>query len=379
MSFGLYLHFPFCRNKCSYCDFYKELYDHELERQYYKALQIETELVARQLDSSDKEISTIYIGGGTPSLTSLELFENWLNNLRSLFDIRSDVEFSFENNPESVTVDLLSWLEGLGVNRPAFGIQSFNVQLLRLLDRKHRPDDSHRAVYLANALGFGSFGVDFLYGLPNQTGKLLSVDLDELIDLNPPHVSFYHLTVEEGTPLYGRVKSDRLRMPDDDLTTALYRGGAALLTDAGYERYEICSFAKPGHECRHNLAYWEGGDYLGLGPAAHSFMDGRRFANSRDISKYVDSLLNGKRPLIVDESGLEQRMTEAIMLGLRTTRGINRSRFASRFGRQLEDRLERTQYDMLVESGHLIPDRGSLRLSDEGLLLADEITRRLVK
>ena len=379
MAFGLYLHFPFCRNLCSYCDYYKNLYDARLEKEFFEALAIETELVAEDYAELDNQISTIFVGGGTPSMANLDMFSTWLDQLRSLFYVSPDVEFSFENNPDSVTLERMQTMASLGINRPTFGIQSFVPSLLELLNRKHNPNDSYRAVYLAGALGFDNFGVDLIFGLPKQTTKMLSADLDQLIDLNPPHISFYQLTIEPGTTLERRVASGSLSVPSSDEMFALYKGGVERLAEAGYNRYEVSSFAKEGKECRHNLGYWEGKDYLGLGPSAHSYMHGRRFSNSADVLKYSKTLLSGQRPIVPDESGHESRMNEAIMLGLRTSKGIDRRHFAERFGVAVEERLVRKQYDVFVESGHLIPDKGWLRLSDDGILQAEEITSRLIK
>lgn len=379
MTAGLYLHFPFCRNHCSYCDFYKESYDRRLERSFYDALKIETELLAERYDGGGTTISTVFIGGGTPSLTALDLFSDWLEHFRRHFDLAEGIEFSFETNPESVDADNLQFLKHLGVNRPIFGIQSFNLSLLQLLDRRHNPHESHRAIYLANALGYENFGVDLLFALPQQTSKMLSADLDQLLELDPPHISFYQLTVEQGTRLAERVESGRLRLASSDHALALYQGGYNRLIEAGYKRYEVSSFARPGYECRHNLGYWEGKDYIGMGPSAHSFVERERFCNVSDLGEYIDTLQKGELPTTVDESGQEERMAEAIMLGLRTSRGISRAEFSERFGVPLEQKLDRQQYNMLIRSGHLIPDRGKLRLSDDGILLVDEITQRLVK
>ncbi len=379
MPFGLYLHFPFCRNHCSYCDFYKQLFDADLEAQFYEALRIETELCAQEYAASDREISTIFIGGGTPSLTNLDLLADWLAMVRRLFVVPDGIEFSVETNPESVTLENLTVFKELGVNRPLFGIQSFNLDLLRLLNRKHNPDDSYRAVYYANALGFLNFGVDLIFGLPGQSMKMLSRDIDEIVDLNPPHISFYQLTVEQGTPLAQKVTSGKLAMPSQESSMAMYRGGVERFAEAGYHRYEVSSLAKPGFECRHNLGYWEGRDYLGLGPSAHSFMRGNRFANAASVAEYISSLKSGVRPITHDESGVEDRMVEAIMLGLRMAKGINRHQFASRFGQTLESQLDERNYELLRNSGHVVDEEGVVRLSDEGILLADEITRRLLK
>lgn len=379
MPFGLYVHFPFCRNKCSYCDFYKELYDADLETKFFEALTIETDLASQEHGDYDREISTIFIGGGTPSLVNLERFANWLAQLRQLFNVPGGIEFSIENNPDSVSLEVLTAFRELGVNRPTYGIQSFQPRLLKLLNRKHNPEHSQRAVYLTNALGYSNFGVDLIFGLPKQGSKVLSDDLDQIIDLNPPHISFYQLTVEPGTTLAERVASGALVMPSQEVNLALYRGGVERMAEAGYARYEVSSFAKPGYECRHNLGYWEGLDYLGLGPSAHSFMNGERFANVSNVGRYIGSLLKRERPAIRDESGEDERMAEAIMLGLRMARGIDRHQFAMRFGQPIDVRLDQRQLELFVNSGHVIADDNTVRLSDDGILLADEITRRLTK
>lgn len=379
MSFGLYVHFPFCRNKCSYCDFYKELYDSGLEASFYDALRIETELCAQEYATYDREISSIFIGGGTPSLTDFEKFAEWLGLLKRHFRVNDGIEFSMENNPDSVSLENLSAFKQLGINRPTFGMQSFSPSLLKLLNRKHNPEHSYKAVYLTNAIGYENFGVDQIFGLPRQTSRMLSRDIDEIIDLNPPHISFYQLTVEPGTRLAERIDSGSLTMPSSDVSLAMYRAGCERFAEAGYLRYEISSFAKPGYECRHNLGYWEGNDYLALGPSGHSFMNEQRFANVSNVVEYIKSLKQGKRPVVIDDSNTEDRMTEAIMLGLRTSRGVDRHQFAVRYGRPLEAHLDERQYKLLVDSGHVIPDDAGIRLSEEGIYLADEITKRLIK
>jgi oxygen-independent coproporphyrinogen-3 oxidase len=168
-------------------------------------------------------------------------------------------------------------------------------------------------------------------------------------------------------------------MPNQESSMAMYRGGIERFVEAGYHRYEVSSLAKPGYECRHNLGYWEGRDYLGLGPSAHSFMNGMRFANTLSLTEYIKSLKAGNRPVIYDESGVEDRMVEAIMLGLRMAKGIDRHQFASRFGQSLESQLDPRNYELLRKSGHVVEEDGAVRLSEDGILLADEITRRLIK
>lgn len=379
MPFGLYLHFPFCTHKCDYCDYYKEVLDSDMERRFYDALKVETELAEHQAQDTDHQISTLYIGGGTPSLTSLGRFEEWLDHLSRFFVIPNDIEFSFEINPESCGRELLEALLKLGVNRPVFGVQSFNTRLLKMLGRAHNLRQTHEAVYFANALGYDNFGCDLLYALPRQTGKMLSSDLDQLVDLAPPHISFYQLTVEEGTALHRKTESGKLKLPSVDHARALYQAGFEKFTEAGYERYEVCSFAKPGHECRHNLNYWTGGDYIGLGPSAHSFLDSRRLFNKPSLGEYLSELKQGRRPQVEDESGEAERMVEALMVGLRLKTGVNLARFSERFRHDIGDLINPEQYEMLLESGHLIWDEDYLRLSEDSMLLADEITLRLVR
>ena len=378
MSLSLYLHYPFCRNRCSYCDFYKELHDPELERQFYRALMVETELALMRLPTDLRQIDTIFIGGGTPSLTNVELLGKWLDRVRESFTISDHLEFSIETNPESVGRELLSALKEFGVNRPLFGIQSFNTELLKILSRTHNPHDSHRAVYLARALGFDNFGVDLIFGLPIQTGQLLVDDINQIIDLAPPHISFYQLAVEEGTPLAAEVATGKISPADDDLVAGMYRDGVARFIDVGYERYEVSSFAQPDRHCRHNMVYWQGGSYLGLGPSAHSFIGGQRFSNPQNLGRWVSSLERRELPRIIDDSGIEQRMNEAIMLGLRLAEGISKDAFFERFAVDLEDRIDLKQCELLIKSGHLVCDDAGLRLTDEGFFLADEVTRRLL-
>jgi oxygen-independent coproporphyrinogen-3 oxidase len=379
MSLGLYLHYPFCSNRCGYCDFYKEVRDPELERRYFQALTAETALTALRYGLKGRQLHSIFIGGGTPSLADLELLESWLDQVRHVFDVPGNVEFSIETNPESVSLEKLKTWQRLGVNRPVFGVQSFNSKLLRRLGRRHHPEDSQRAIYQTRALGYPNFGVDLIFGLPGQTTKMLSADLDQLLGLEPPHISFYQLTVEPGTQLAKHVAEGKLHLPDSETSLAMYRGGCERMVQAGYTRYEVSSLARPGFECRHNLGYWLGDDYLGLGPSSHSFIGGKRSSNPRDIGRWLGELEERRLPARVDETGDEERMTEAIMLGLRMAQGVNRRRFAARFGRPVDERLDPQQYRLFIRTAHLIEEDDYLRLSPDGLCLADEITRRLLK
>jgi len=378
MSFGLYLHYPFCRNLCSYCDFYKTGYAPSAERQFWNAVIRETTLVA-QLTAPGRLVTSIFIGGGTPSLANFDSLAEWIDTVHRCFQLADDVEFSCETNVESVDRDVLVRLKELSVNRPIFGIQSFDTGLLKKLDRNHSPRDTHRAIYLANALGFDNYGVDFLFGLPGQSTRMLSSDVDHLLDLRPPHISLYQLTVDGNTKLRRQIEDGAVRLPEQDLAAAMYRGSATRIMEAGYRRYEVSSFSLPDSECRHNMGYWTQQEFLGLGPSAHSFVNQERLANVANLDEYVVALGHDDLPRIIDESGLAERMTEAIMLGLRTSAGISRSRFEDQFGQPVEFVLDKDELSSLLQSGHLIQEENRLCLSDDGMLLVDEITARLLK
>jgi oxygen-independent coproporphyrinogen-3 oxidase len=349
-----------------------------LESAFFEALIRETEIVAGDVARPDRKISTIYIGGGTPSTVNPDHLKRWLDRLNALFAVESDCEFSFEVNPESVDLSYLEQLQAMGVNRLVIGAQAFNPRALKLLGRKHEPHHVHRAIYSANALGMHNIAVDFLFGMPGQKKDQLAADIEQLIDLAPKHISLYQLTIESGTPFAEMYTTGQLKRIDPELVAALYRGSCQQLADAGYRRYEVSSFALDGYECRHNLNYWQGKDYIGLGPSAHSIIGNHHIAVVANVNEYIDALQMGRRPLDENVTDQDARIVEAIAMGLRTAGGIDRAQFASRFGVPIEQRLNRSQYDLLVGSGHLVPDRGKLRLSDEGIDMADEITARLL-
>ncbi len=378
MSLGLYIHFPFCTNLCHYCDFYKSRHDQDLEKQYIDTLIKEIDLAKNDIDPGRRKLDTIYIGGGTPSLINPDSLDRLINKINKSFSISSKLEFSFEINPESINVDKLNLLKGLGVNRPIFGIQSFNPQLLKILRRKHNLNDSFRAVYHARALGFENFGVDMIFGLPRQTGKKLSEDLQQLIQLLPPHISYYQLTVEPGTPLESKVMEGKIKMPSNELSAAMYHAINDELTEIGYSRYEVSSFAAPGFECRHNLKYWEGNEYLGLGPSAHSFIEERRFANTSDLKIYLEKINVGQRPLEYDSSRKEDRIIEAIMLGLRTNKGIAKDDFGRRFNSAVEEVIDKRYFRLMLKADLIEDKENFIRLTKSGFPVADEIISKLI-
>ncbi len=353
------------------------MHDKSHEEKFYDALAVELELAVEK--TADRTLSTIFIGGGTPSLTNLDLFEKFIAQVKEYFTFAPNLEFSLECNPESINLEVLTRLKEIGVTRPTFGLQSFNDDTLKVLGRDHNVHQSQQAIYLTNALGFKTYGVDLIFGVPKQSSKMFSADVEQLIDLDPPHISFYQLIFEKNTPLYTKFLNKRISPLDDDLILAMYKSGCEKFKDAGYVRYEICSFAKPYQECRHNISYWDGSDYLGLGPSAHSFIDGVRFYNCSSLAEYHIAINKRELPREIDESGRDERIAEAIMLGLRTEWGVNKKKFEKRFGSDLFDYLNQDQIDMMLKSGHLIVDDDKIKLTDEGFFIIDSVTERLVK
>ena len=378
MSLGLYLHFPFCPYLCNYCDYFKVLHLDAIEKKYFEALTIETRLVAKEISNLSK-IDTLFIGGGTPSIANLKLLEKWLALAQNSFNFSDNLEFSFECNIDSVDVDKLAVLKELAVTRPILGMQSFNEQLLRTITRPHSPRTGHQVVYHAHVLGFKSFGIDLLFGIPGQTGNMFLGDIGQLIDMEPPHISLYQLVVEPGTPLAESVELGELAVPDEPTIAAMYCSGSGTLVNSGYEHYEISSFALSGHECRHNLNYWQGGEYIGLGPSAHSYIKGRSYANVESVGDYITALSQNEFPRVINESALLERADDTVLSGLRLKSGIDRGLFAERFGIPLDERINQKEYETLIKSAMLIDDGYTLRTSETGFFQADAIARRLLK
>ena len=383
-SLSLYLHFPFCSRLCGYCDFHKELLNRRREELYFQALAVDTALAAEELyqnQDTNKRIAleSVYIGGGTPSLISPELFERWLKQLRELFDFSNNLEFTVEVNPESANQENLALFQECGVNRLSVGVQSFDTHALKTLDRRHKVEDTLRVFYTARALGIENISADLIFGLPGQTLQKLHYDVTELLELEPSHISYYQLTVKENTPLARQVSSGEVTLPDDDTMATFYRAGSEFFVEQGYERYEVSSFAKDSKLSRHNTRYWSNKPYLALGPGAHGYDGAHRYGLVADTDKYVTALLEDKkRPLVWDKLTKRDRMLEDIMLALRTAKGLDMRLFRKRHGQSPRKSCQRREYQKLLDDGHLESNNGYLRLSDDALALADEIIARLV-
>lgn len=347
MSKGLYIHVPFCVRKCRYCDFYS-VTDISLADGY-------TTAVLRNVSAIDEKFDTIYFGGGTPSLLTAEQIFKILSAVK----ISPDAEISMECNPNSVTENYLREIRGVGVNRLSFGVQSFGDNELKMLGRLHNVEEAISAIRSARAVGFENISADIMLAVAGQSKESLSKSLDTLDTLPLTHVSAYMLKVEEGTPL---ASDENLlaQIPDDDMTADMYLFAVQRLEDMGFMQYEISNFAKNGFECRHNLKYWHCEEYYGIGPAAHSFVNGERYCCPKSIENFISAGSQEKVPL--ENGGGE---SEKAMLSLRLTReGIAGSKLSADAYKNAE---------ILVQKGLMKKEKDSFKLTPAGCLVSNRI------
>jgi len=386
-SVSLYLHIPFCRSKCAYCDFNSYAGLESLIEPYVGALIAEMGLW--QEPGQDMSVATVFLGGGTPSLLPLQAVGRIVTALRQRFRLAADAEFSCEANPGTVDLPYLQRLRSLGVNRLSLGVQSFHDDELATLGRIHTAAQAREAYHTARQAGFDNVNLDLIYGLPHQPMTAWQHTVREAIALRPDHLSLYALSLEEGTPLADAVAHGRLPPPDADLAADMYLWAEDALAAAGYQHYEISNWALPGRQCRHNLAYWLNEPYLGLGAGAHSCFGGFRFANVKDPHRYIPlveesakgdgRLAEGLAPFLaglghiasVEQTTAARAMTETVVLGLRLVEGLPLEEFRRRFGQELMSAYG-PQVEELEVLGLLERGDGCLRLTTRGRLLGNE-------
>jgi oxygen-independent coproporphyrinogen III oxidase len=364
---GLYVHIPFCVSKCAYCDFYSLPQRLSSLNSYLDAVLIE----AGQYAGLD--FQTLYLGGGTPSLLGSEGLKYLLGGLKHIFNLANLEEASMEANPESISESLLETARSLGINRISVGVQSLSDQELLNVGRIHSADQAVRALYLAQKVGFANISADVIVGLPGQHWQSLMVTLETLIGLDIQHLSVYCLSIEPHTPLALKPVPD---IPTEDGQADLYEQTVTLLEKRGFQHYEISNFAVPGFECLHNLNYWRGGEYLGLGPAAASHLKGRRFKNKADLDAYLIDPRGQVEE--IEELKAEDKAAEEAILRLRLLReGLNIDELAAKFGAQntggLIERL-----NSLAEKDLIIRNNSNFRLEPTCALVSNPILARVL-
>lgn len=370
---GIYIHIPFCRSRCSYCDFATGAYEGALADAYVRSLAREIE--SFELAVADEEVDTIYFGGGTPSLLTHAQAAFILEAVHKRFRVRADAEVTMEMNPGTVTSVSARAFRSEGINRASFGAQTFDDAELRSLGRTHTADDTRATFEILRESGFDNVSFDLIAGLPRQTLGDWERNLSEALALAPEHLSLYLLEVHESTPLAAQIREGRSPAPDADLAAEMYRVMTARTRDAGFEQYEISNFCTRGRESRHNLKYWTCAPYYGFGCSSHSF-DGRasRWSNERDARRYVE-LVNDTGSAVVERTRLDarERSAEALFLGLRLlSRGVDLAEHRALFRRDV--RADYAEDLARFDDAGLIEFEGDvLRLTPEGALLSNEV------
>lgn len=358
---GLYLHIPFCSALCPYCDFAVLTGGPERRRRFVDHLLLEISLWSPERSGFDA-IDTIYFGGGTPSALTPDDIARVLDAAKRNLSIREDAWVFFEANPEDVTPESVRAWRDLGARFLSLGIQSFDAAALRFLGRRHTPEEARRSVELARAAGFETVSIDLIYGLPDQPVEIWQRTLEEAVALQPDHLSCYQLTIHEGTPFGFRLEREKMSELPEEAQGDLFLFTHQYLRDHGYPGYEVSNFARsPEHRSRHNQKYWNHVPYLGLGPSAHSFSGSQRWWNERKLKPYEMRIEGGERPIAGSEELTQEELAlEALMLGLRTSDGIDLRSFRNRYG-----------IDLLKENQPLVE-----RLAGEGLVTVEETTLR---
>ena len=366
---GIYIHIPFCRSKCDYCDFYSLAGREDQMDRYQKALLAHLKETAPL--AQGYPVDSIYFGGGTPSYYGAKRIKELLAHLSKLFQVEKDAEITVECNPDSVDLKSLRILRKAGVNRLSMGMQSAQEEELRAIHRIHTPQQTNQAVEAARKAKFTNLSLDLIYGLPGQTTESWKATVEHALSLIPQHLSCYGLKVEEGTPLARRVAEGEV-LPDDDQQADLYLWTVGRLERAGLPQYEISNFAKPGYESRHNLRYWLTRPYIGFGPGAHSDFGGRRYSFVRDLDAYIRGVLEGGD--IIDSSELipqRERCGEYLMLRLRTVQGVDGREYRHTYFMDfapLEARLREFAAQGWAEEAD-----GRWRLTPKGFLVSNQL------
>ncbi len=375
---GLYIHIPFCKSRCIYCDFFSTTMLEERQR-YVNAVCDELRMRKEYLN---EEINTIYFGGGTPSLLNARQLQSILDTIHLIYNVSTDAEITLEGNPDDLTLRYLKSIKGLGFNRLSMGIQTFDEQRLRFLRRRHSSSEAVQAVENAQTAGFANISIDLMFGFPEETLEEWKNDLDKGISLQPQHISAYSLMYEEGTRLSNLLEARQIEEIDEETSRKMYLTLIERLKQAGYERYEISNFCKPGFHSRHNSCYWDGTPYIGIGAAAHSYNRSTRQWNPSSLNVYYHGIENSKPLFEIEHLDPDTQYNEMVMTGLRTSKGICLDEIEGRFD------AERLNYCLRnarqhIESGRMATcstaeGNTQLYLTTDGLFVSDDIMSDLM-
>ena len=371
---GIYVHIPFCKKKCDYCDFISYCGKDDLIEKYVDSVKKEIEHVKIK-----SEITTIYIGGGTPSYIDSKFIVQILEKIKEK-NVAQDAEITIEVNPGTVTQEKLQDYIDCGINRISIGLQTTNDELLKQIGRIHNYEQFLETYKLAKKVGFKNINVDLMLGLPNQRISDLKESLENVLKLAPKHISVYSLIVEDGTPIANKIKNEKLKLPDDELERNMYWYVKNTLELNGYKHYEISNFAKKGYESKHNMNCWNQMEYVGIGTAAHSYRDITRYSNTEDIKEYIKNVQKGefeKNRIIHEIQKEEDSKKEFMLLGLRKIDGLKISEFKNKFGDN-PIYLYRNELKKLSDEKLIIIQDDNIRLSNKGIDLANLVWEEFV-
>lgn len=360
---GIYIHIPFCIRKCRYCDFVSFSGRDDIKDCYID------NLIKEMAEYSGEKADTVFIGGGTPTSLSTSQLERVLSAVERNFEIADGAEYSIEANPKTLDEEKLMLMKEHGVNRISVGVQSFNDAELCKIGRVHNAKEACDTAELIKKCGFDNFNLDLMSALPNQTLESFKNTLSKAVSLNPRHISCYSLIIEEGTLFAEEYKKGALQLPNEDLERDMYDFACEYLENNGYKQYEISNFAKKGFESRHNIKYWHCDEYIGIGAAAHSYLNGVRFSNTSDINKYLrGEYRSGEREVL----SIEDKIEEFVIMGLRMRRGIDKKEFENRFGYKIEE-IYKKELDKFIGYKLLIDSGERIYLSKEGISLSNSV------
>lgn len=368
---ALYIHIPFCTNKCFYCDFNSYVLKGQPVMEYLEAM--EREMAQTTALQPPGVIETIFVGGGTPTVLTPEQMDYFLKSIHRAFPhMHPNLEFSMEANPGTTDLEKLKVMRAGGVNRISFGVQSFNNQLLGEIGRIHNTDDVYRSIENARAAGFDNMSIDLMFGLPNQTLEMLDDSITKALELNLPHYSIYSLKVEENTLFHAMFQKNQLPLPDEDVELEMYLLLMNRMKEAGYEQYEISNFAKPGMASRHNMKYWLNESYYGIGAGAHGYVNRERHVNIKGVQAYNDASKLGFPRLEQYEISIDEAMEDFMMVGLRMLQGVSREHFREQFNAEL-DHIYAPQLKKLLDRGLIEESDKGYKLSEQGILFGNDV------
>ena len=370
-SSGIYIHFPFCKVKCGYCDFYSIVDKEDSVPAFIDSLIAEMDLYFNVHDTTVYDFDTLFLGGGTPSLIPTKDIDRIFDVLSKHIDTSKLKEITMEANPGEAPLERLNEYKKSGVNRISFGFQSLDDDLLKFLDRLHLSDDCYRAFEDARSAGFESINTDMIFNIPGQSLERIESDLNSIIALSPEHISCYSLTVEGGTMLDYNVRNKIVTMPDEELDRKMYQTVTRVLNQSSYMQYEVSNYSKEGQQCQHNLHYWNLDPYLAFGPSAHGYNGKTRWWNHRSLDKYISDIKESKLPVENQENlTIENQFNEIIMNGLKTIEGINLKKLDKlNYRYNFNDAINKWS-DLIVEDNYL-------KLKDNNFMLLDEIIPEL--